>query len=309
MALREKVFIVGISGLVGHALAMHLRRKYLVAGAYFRNQVGISGVQCYPVSVKNLDILDVLVRRQRPNHIICAAGLSDKKELFDQPKIANLVNVALPGQLAITASRMGARFIHIGCADVFDGESGGYAEDSNAVTLVDELGKQKLSAQTFIRAKTLESVTLRVGKVVSVGHPGRPTFFDKIRFAAAGSSPLDASKNKVHSFLSTSSLGAAVDAVMQADLAVKHYTFHVGGATMSELDFARGWFSLLEADQKLVRAVDTDFPRNISLDSALMENTFPDWKPETKNELYLKLLEGLTPAVGIKKWQKTLQSP
>ena len=67
MALRQKVFINGVSGLIGFQLAWKLRHKYLVSGTCFQNQVIIPGVQVFPIVLKSMDVLEALVRVQRPD--------------------------------------------------------------------------------------------------------------------------------------------------------------------------------------------------------------------------------------------------
>ncbi len=309
VATKPKVFIIGISGLIGYALARQLRQHFLVSGAYFRNQVHIPDVQAYPITLKGTDVLEAVIRMQQPDFVINAVGMSDRKEVEEQSKVSDMINVMLPVSMAILAGRLKAKFIYLGCAEVFDGVKGNYVEEDNEFTLSDAVGKQKITAHSYIRAQTMESTTLRIGRVLGLGQPYRPSFFDRIRVCATKKQAYEASKNKLRSYVSLTSVSKAIQQILLTEIPNRHRTFHVGGLNISEHAFIEEWYRLMDADPKLVRVLEGDAKRDLSLDSKLMATTYPGWKPETREELLLNLLTDLMPAVGVKKWQKTLQTP
>lgn len=308
MAKKPKVFIVGISGLIGYALGLHLREKFLVTGACFSNQVWIPGAQIFPVTLKTADVLEAVMRVQRPDFIVGCAGMSDRKEVEEQPKASDLVNIMMPVSTAILASRLRAKYVHLGCAEVFDGDRGMYEEDDTDFTLNDPVGKQKVAAHSFIRAQTLESTNLRLGRVLGPGHPHRQSFFDRIRFLAAARQPFEASKKKSRSYVSVSSVCRAVEHVLLGEFPGRHRLFHVGGANMTEHELVSTWYGLMGAEQKLVRVLEHDSRRDLSLVSKSFETAYPGWAAEGKKELFANLVASLTPAAGTKRWQRALQS-
>ena len=190
---------------------------------------------------------------------------------------------------------------------MFDGEKGMYTEESNDFTLTDAVGKQKIAAYSFIRAQTLESTALRIGRVLGVGHHHRQSFFDRIRIGAAEKKPIEASRKKVRSYISTHSLAIAVEQLLKGEFPSKHRTFHVGGANMSEFDMVQGWYKLMGSDPKLVTEFH-DTKRDLSLDCKLMHSQFPGWKQESKEDLLRNLLRDLSPAVQEKRLEKALQA-
>lgn len=307
MGVRPKVFINGISGMLGYALALRLRHSFLVTGSSFRNQVFIPGVQAYPVTlVKGAEALEALVHVQRPDILISAVGINDRKEVDEQPKVADMINIVLPVSMAVLAGRLKTKYVFLSCAEVFDGEKGGYAEEDNDFTLSDSVGKQKIAAHSFIRAQTLESTTLRVGRVLGLGHPQRTSFFDRIRDGAARKKPLEASKRKKRSYISTRSFTEAVEQVLLGEFPARHRTLHVGGANITEFELIESWYRLMGAEPGLVTELQ-DTRRDLSLSCKAMEQQFPAWRAETKGALLENLLEDLSPGVGTKRWQKTLQ--
>jgi dTDP-4-dehydrorhamnose reductase len=307
MGVRPKIFINGISGLLGFQIAWHLREKFLVAGTCFRNLVSIPGAQIYPVTLKSVEALEAIVRMQRPDFIIGAVGISDRKEVDEQPKVSDMVNIVMPVSMAILSSRLKAKYINLGCSEVFDGEKGNYVEEDTDFTLTDSVGKQKIAAYSYIRAQTLESTTLRIGRVLGPGHFYRPSFFDRIRTCAAAKKAYEASKVKSRSYVSTASLVRAVEQILLGEFPSRHRVFHVGGANMAEFELVRSWYELMGRDPKLVTELQ-DQKRDLSLKCALMEKQFPEWKAESKQELLTNLVAALSPAVGAKKWAKAIAS-
>lgn len=303
-ARRPKVFIIGISGQLGYHLALRLREKFHVVGAYFTNQVDIPNVQTYPVSPKNLEILETLIRIQSPDFTINTFGISDPKTVQNQEKLSESYNIMMAVSFAVLANKLKAKHIHLSCAEVYDGSDGNYQEEFADFTLFDPLGKQKIAGETYIRTQTLESTILRVGKVVGLGHYHRPSYFDRLRLACANQTPFDAPANKRHSFLSTHSFATAIEQVLLGEIPMKHRTFNLGGCNMSEQDLAQGWAKRIEVDPKFIKNPQDSTARDLSMISQQFAKTYPAWKPESESDLYVNLLKDLAPAIGTKKWQK-----
>jgi dTDP-4-dehydrorhamnose reductase len=208
----------------------------------------------------------------------------------------------------VLATKIKAKFVQLGCADVYEGAKGNYTEEDNAFTLDDEVGKQKITAASYIRAQTMESTILRLGCVMGIGHPYRLSAFDKLRIRATKGDPMVASKRHIRSYLSTRSFTIAMHALLSTPFPGKHRTFNVGGAGMSEYDFTKGWLRLMNKDSVAVKTPEDDWDRNITMNSGLMSKSFPAWKPETNQELYLNLLADLSPGAGTGKWEKTVKT-
>jgi dTDP-4-dehydrorhamnose reductase len=303
-----KVFIVGVSGLLGYHLARRLQPNFLVSGAYFEHRVFIPNAQLYPVSLKSLELLETIVRMQEPDILINCMGITDRRTVVEQFKLSDNINVLLPVSLAVLASKIKAQFIQIGCADVYEGSKGNYSEEDNQYTLDDPIGKQKITAASYIRAQTIESTILRVGCVMGIGHPYRLSAFDKLRVKSARGDALTASKKKKHSYISTRSFANAMHVLLSAPFTGKHRTFNIGGAALTEYDFLKSWLKVIGKDSVSVKTPEEDRPHDISLNSALMAKTFSAWNPESKQELYLNLLADLSPGAGTGKWEKIVKT-
>ena len=306
---KPKVFILGISGFLGYHLALRLREKFLVAGACFSHHVTIPDVQTFSVDLSRPEFLEAVVRIQAPSFIINAMGISNRQYIADNPKVADNVNIMLPVSYAILANKMRAQFLHLSCAEVFEGSDGPHREDGYRFAMHDSFGKQKIAAETYIKAQTLESTILRVGRVLGLGNPYRINEFDRARATLAAKKTLLCSKGRTYSYLSVESFTQAVEQVLLSEFAGKHRLLHLGGANLPELAFYAGFAEMAFGNSQLIKANQDDHPANFGLVSDAFAKTYPAWKPETPGELYLNLLKALCPGVGIRKWQKTLRTP
>lgn len=305
---KPKVFIIGASGFLGYHLAHYLRGNFLVTGACFSHTISIPETQILPVDAQKMEILETLMRVQAPDIVINCAGITSRTLIADQPKLSDNINIMLPVSMAILAIKMRADFIHLSCADVYDGGEGPYREDSTDLSFLDVLGKQKLAAESYIRAQTLESTIVRLGKVVGLSHPGRPSTFDLLRNSLRKNKSVEASQQLTRSYLSVQSFVRAIDALLQGTFPGRHRLFNLGGANLTEWDFQHGWAELL-GQGSLVKPAPASTARNLGLESAAFESAYPTWKAGTKVDTYLDLAESLCPGVGTRKWRKTLQIP
>jgi dTDP-4-dehydrorhamnose reductase len=223
--------------------------------------------------------------------------------------MADNVNIIMAVTLASLASKLRAKFVQLSCADVYDGSDGNYSEEDNDFTMQDDFGKQKVAAESYIRTQTLESTILRAGRVLGLGHPYRPSEFDRLRSALQEKQTIYASQKQTHSYLSVRSFCHAISLLLAGEFPNRHRIFHLGGAVASEFELYSSWAKLVVGEGNLVKPQQEDSKRNLSVQCKHFMSTFPEWKPETKAELFLNLLEDLSPGAGTKKWRKTLQTP
>jgi dTDP-4-dehydrorhamnose reductase len=306
---KPKVFILGISGFVGYNLALRLHKNFLLSGAYCVNRVFLPDMQIFPVNPNRPELLDSFLRVQDPDIMINAIGVSDRKVIEQNPKKAEVLNVEMAVSMAGLAAKMRAKFIQISSSEIYDGNKGDYREDEADYTMQVELGKQKVAAESYIRSQTLESTILRVGKLVGLGHPYRPSEFDQFRQALGDKKKTEASKKRTYNYLSHASLAQAVNLILEGEFPGRHRIFNLGGPKLSKFDLYEGWARLVEGNSSLVIPETADRKRDISMQINSFKAAFPQWKQETQEQLYLNLLTELAPGVGVKKWQKTLQIP
>ncbi|MCO5142745.1 MAG: sugar nucleotide-binding protein [Oligoflexia bacterium] len=299
---KPKVFISGISGFLGQSLAQALQKDFLVTGCYFSNPIRVPNTQIFPINPKNPEVLETIVRLQAPDFIINASGIHDRKKIDDQPKLSDQINIVEPVSLAILSHKIHAKFIQISCSSIFDGSQGNYREKDTSFTMDDSLGKQKIAAESFIRAQTIESTILRVGSVVGAGPGFRNTKFDSIRKKIAKNESIEISHKKIHSFLSSISFAQGIRYILLGQFPTKHRIFHLGGAKITEADFVKNWLRIINKTEIKLHPPEEDKAKNLSLDSSLFEEVFSPWKAESQEQLYLNLISSLAPGLDQKKF-------
>jgi len=151
MTIKVKILILGISGMLGHAVFKHFygRSNYSTYGTVRSNntlkpffnvdeqQYIISGVDA-----ENFDSFLTVFEVVQPDVVInCIGIIKHLPESKDYFKSIN-INSFLPHRLAKLCSIASARLIHISTDCVFDGKTGNYKESDNA-NADDLYGKSK----------------------------------------------------------------------------------------------------------------------------------------------------------------------
>ena len=295
---KPKVFIMGLSGFLGYHLACKLRDKFTVVGCYFQHPVKIRDVHAFPMSLKdNTDMLERLVAIQAPDFAISAAGISDPKVITENSKLAENINVSLPLAFALMATRNRAKHILLSCADVFDGTTGDYDENSRDFAVTGGLGKMKATASAYVRAQTMEGTILRIGRVLGLGHPFRHSFVDELRARLQSGKTYHADETKIHSYLTTASMTAAIEELLLNPFPPnKQRLFHIGGPTANELEICQILSVAMGLDTRFLKLIPQGESINLSLNSTLMESTFK-WKAESKEQLLNNFLTELKPGL------------
>jgi dTDP-4-dehydrorhamnose reductase len=307
--LKPRVLILGISGFLGYSLALHLKKKFSVVGIYFSNPVDIPDVQCFPVNLANLELVEHIMRIQQPQYTIMAAGVNDRDFCREHTKLAENFNIVMPVNFAIAANKIKAKNIHISCADIYESNDGDYKEEDIDFSLDDDYGKHKQASESYVKSQTMECTILRIGRVMGLGHPHRHSHFDKIRLALSNGQNLLASKNIVHSYLSARTFANAMERIISEPIPMKHRTFHIGGCTMSESEFAKTVCQVFKYDEKLVKPPGSEpRPLKYSLNSTHFMETYKGWQPDDKKALFNYLYESMRPGLPFIP-PKTLQAP
>src|SRR6185436_9092315 len=88
-----RVFITGISGLLGLNIALEARAQHVVSGCYHGHPVAASGIRAHGTDARKPGALDSLFARERPDLVIHTIGLSNVDACETDPALAEEVNV------------------------------------------------------------------------------------------------------------------------------------------------------------------------------------------------------------------------
>lgn len=154
-----KILVIGGSGLIGsHVLKAAQAAGHVAVGTYrHRPQSSLVHLDC-----ADSKAVDALLRIQKPDAVIHAAGWTWVDGCEDDPARAFAENAEQPARLAETCRKLGCRFACLSSSYVFDGQAGPYAEDATPHP-INVYGRSKLQAEQDIeKASVGEALLLRV---------------------------------------------------------------------------------------------------------------------------------------------------
>lgn len=229
-----KVLVLGISGMLGHAMFRVLSEN---GGLDVWGTARSSGVRKFfgdaqaakvlaGVDVENADALADVFGRLRPDVVVNCIGLVKQFAEAGDPLLALPINAMLPHRLARLCSLLGARLIHVSTDCVFNGKRGNYTE-ADVSDAEDLYGKSKFIGEVDY-PHTLTLRTSIIGHELASHHglvewflaqEGRVNGYTRVRFSG----------------LPTVELSRIVrDVVLPRD--ALHGVYHVASAAIAKYD-------------------------------------------------------------------------
>lgn len=118
-----KLFIAGISGLLGLSLAWKFRERFSVSGCYLSSPVSIGDIETSRLDVTHFQAVEEILSEMRPDVIVNTVALTNVDECEGDPGLAHKLNVKSAQHLATVASTLGSQFVHISTDQLYDGAS------------------------------------------------------------------------------------------------------------------------------------------------------------------------------------------
>ena len=144
-----KIFITGVSGLLGNNLAFYFRRVNRVSGIYHSHPVVIPGVRTFGLDLLDYSATRRLVCRLRPDLVIHCASRTDVDKMEYEKEKAWQANVLTTRVLLDALRDMETKFVHISTDSVYSGEGGPFKEDVPSVPC-NWYGKTKLESESLV---------------------------------------------------------------------------------------------------------------------------------------------------------------
>lgn len=173
-----KLFISGISGLLGLNLALQCKDGWDVSGCYNRHPVSIPGVEAAPLDLVSLDATLQALGKIRPDIILHTVALTDVDTCEADPESAFQLNVLSTQNIATAAKSLGAKLVHISTDQVFDGTKAFYGEQDPALP-INNYGHSKLRAEQSLLETMPQALIVRTN-FYGWGPPHRRSFSDWI---------------------------------------------------------------------------------------------------------------------------------
>ena len=176
-----KLFIAGISGLLGLNMALQSREDHQVSGSYLTRPVGLRQVEISRVDLSSKFAIESALKSVKPDVILNAAAATDVDRCENDRMYAYTSNVGIPCNLASVACSMGATFVQISSDQLFNGCTPWVSEDADPSPL-NYYGVTKAQGEQVVLDKYPDSLIVRTN-FYGIGMPGRSSFSDWILMA------------------------------------------------------------------------------------------------------------------------------
>ena len=164
-----KLLVLGGNGQVGH----ELRRSLAPLGEVVvtTRSGDIAGVACERIDLAELEAIEPLLDRVRPDVVVNATAYTAVDRAEDDPDAAFRANAEAPGRLARVCAARGISLLHYSTDYVFDGSATRPYREDDPTCPLGVYGASKLAGEDAISASGAHHVILRTAWVYGLhGH-------------------------------------------------------------------------------------------------------------------------------------------
>jgi dTDP-4-dehydrorhamnose reductase len=214
-----------------------LRDQFKVYSTYHSHPISMKGVTYLPMALQDRIWTKKLIRWVEPHVIIYCAGSNNRKWVEANADEADLVHASGVSTVAEACGILQSKVIYVSNSYTFDGKRGNYHETDTALPFT-PFGKLKLSGENYLRAKSLNWLTVRSSPLYGRGVPSHPSFVDFIRMKLDRGHNLELSARETQSWAPVEGLAEVIASLV--DSTVKNKVIHYGGLTkVSAFEFAQ----------------------------------------------------------------------
>jgi len=269
-----KVFITGISGLLGSTLALRAREQSCVTGAYLTHPIHPEGVETLRVDVRSAASVRETLTRIRPDVVVHTAGLTNVEACETDRELARQLNVTATREVACAARGIGARLVHISTDHLFNGTRAWWTEVDRPGP-VNVYAGTKWEAEQAVLEECPDALIIRTN-FYGWGTPTRKSFSDWVLESLQAGQPLTMFHDVFFTPIITNDLADLILALLACGATG---VFHVAGKErVSKYEFAvrlAEVFDMPVADIRAVSVAGFPFkaarPRDMSLSSQKVE--------------------------------------
>lgn len=269
-----KIFITGVSGLLGVNLAFQLRHNFQIAGAYFSHPVTISDCETMKLDLTSEQDVFQAIESTRPDVVINTVALTDVEKCESDPDLADFLNHVSACNAARASSNIGAKFVHISTDHLFDGTKPWMTETDEPSPL-NIYAKTKYQGELSVLEVCPAALIIRTN-FFGWGTTLRASFSDWILNSLAVDRPMNMF---VDSYFTPILINDLIDSTTRLIESGASGTFNAGGAErISKYEFGIRLAKTFEYSTENINPVSMDSfhsnairPKDMSLDSNKMK--------------------------------------
>jgi len=283
-----KIFITGISGLLGLNLALQVQDRFQISGCYHNHPIILDEIEPLKLDITSLGPLEQALQRIQPDIIVHTAGLTNVEECESNPEASYRLNVEATQHVARIASALSAQLVHISTDHLFDGTTA-WNTEADIPSPLNTYARTKWEAEQVVFNNCPDALIIRTN-FFGWGTPVRVSFSDWILYALAQEKELTMFSDV---FFTPILINDLVD--LMIELIVRRATgiFHIaGGERLSKYAFALQMAEVFNYPRNAVRAISVeDFPfrakrpKDMSLGSGKIKQYMKTHTPVVKDGL------------------------
>lgn len=156
----RRLFITGISGLLGLNAALQWRGRFDITGCYRSRPVSMPEVKAVALNLEDSAATQALFEQIRPDVVLHTAALTDVDRCELDPALAARLNVDVTRVVAGAARQVGAQLVHVSTDHVFAGDRPFYDELAEPHP-VNVYARTKLEAERVVHEVYPGALTVR----------------------------------------------------------------------------------------------------------------------------------------------------
>ncbi len=158
---KEKLLVIGASGLLGSKIMEQARGRYDVRGAYNPEVDGTTLWKLESVDIGSKDDVARLFDKTRPDTVILTAAMTNVDACEKNPTLANRINAAAPGLVARACKKATASLVHVSTDYVFDGMKSRKYLETDVQRPISVYGASKLAGERSVLSTLPEAAVVR----------------------------------------------------------------------------------------------------------------------------------------------------
>jgi dTDP-4-dehydrorhamnose reductase len=277
---RQKLLVIGASGLTGYKVIRAAKKRFVTYGTYNYRKVEFSDCELEKLDITKLEDVKAFVELIKPDIIINTSALHNVDYCETHRDEAKHVNVDAVRNLAEVTDKIGGRLVHISTDFVFDGAKGNYTESDEPRPL-SYYAVTKLEGERAVQAVSSSYIIIRPSVVYgwtplesaqSISSSGKPMNF--ALWCVTKLSNKEEIKALTDQYTSPTLADNLADAVLELAQIERNGIYHVSGLScLNRYDFVLKLAMVMGFNSALVKPVTTDQftqiakrPRNSCLD-------------------------------------------
>lgn len=266
-----RVFISGISGLLGINAAHVWSAEHEVSGCFHSHPVELAGVRAHAADLTEPQAIAQLLEDARPELVLHTAGLTNVDACEEQPALARQLNASVASRVARAAAAVGAKLVHVSTDHLFSGVRPLWTED-DLPEPVNAYAETKRQAERLTLQAAPDALVVRTN-FYGWGTPTRTSFSDWI---LAGLETGRGVRMFQDIFFTPLLVNDLVEAIMRLVAHGARGILHVAGSErLAKRDFGIKLAALFGHRTDLIRSISVADvplkarrPRDMSLDSS-----------------------------------------